>query len=209
MFLLALIAICSASPPAQTLEMLGEALEALGDPAAVRSFTVTTLAVSSDEDESDRHEDLVVTELTSDGTEISSNNISVLHDGEPVSEKKKKKESEQELELTLPYGDDLAKYTFGVCETDSCSFEPASDAIDESMVSGIIKWDPESLAPKSLQLTHLKTPLMVKQLSTTIIIDSTGGKLHTSRIVSSGKAGLPGMRKSFQIKMEFAKVAWY
>ena len=204
-----------AQPPAATLEQLDAALSCLADPARVRSFLVSARVEHADTDGDDAHVEEVLTRVSFDALGARCATVlSRVHDGElvdPEPAPRPRDGDRGELELTVPAGEDLPRYRYGATraqgELASASIGPApGDEGSEDLSTGRLTWDPVSLRPLWLEIEPVKLPMMVRSISTRVVLGGSADLPHTARVLSWGVGGVPGFRKSFRLDLRFTEV---
>lgn len=222
-----------AAPPEATTRLLEVALEALDEDRFAGSYRLTTSAVVTKPDGSDREESLDVMEVRQQkGVTPEIVVVSAVENGKDLTSKRREELASQRAKeeketgkrdadddggslsasMRLPLGSDLALFEFGPAEADGgvlkASFAPRPSARKEKNITrGTLAWDKASGEPRWLEATYVDPPTGVKELVMRFEIGRQDNLLYLRRTTTKGVGRMLWIKRAFDIEITISDLA--
>jgi hypothetical protein len=221
----------AASPPAQTLEALDEALRAFECWGESCTYTVRFRIEIAKGDGADPQEQIRRAEVTvgPDG-ETTTHTLEVLQNGVDVTDDEEaqkafgmasedeKQEIDQEksgggeasmnLDISLPLGEDAAHYQFGEAQREGdlmvAEFGPVEGKSRKELTGlsqGRLAWDSETLQPRWVEFGYARNPRMVKSMSSRLTLGEMDGRLVPMAWNTEGVGGFLVFKRRLVMEM--------
>lgn len=218
--LLSMISILEASPPAEVIERLNGAENALESGNFLGSYTIEVSTVVAKADGSKKKTtDMEMTLEIEGGGEERRRLVLFLVDGEDQTEKNREElESPPEEDgddpdeegggddFLAPFGGDLGRFVFGPAAPHGAhvemTFKPASGHEgDDGITSGTMAWSKNSLDPLWLDMEVLEPEKPMRELKVRMEFKRVGETVYMSRMVTDGRVKLLLMKRDFHMEM--------
>ena len=216
--------VVAGGPPAGTTDRLKGALEVLEKDHFAGRFTMTTRAVITKPDGSNREETSEVAHVSQDGTgEPEVALVSSLRDGKDVTAERQKQMAEHRSKqaekaedgfsatMRLPLGEDVALFEYGPSQPEGAalvaSFAPTAQGRKKDKVTaGRLAWDPTTGDPLWLEARYVDPPTGIKEMLLRFELAHQGDILYLRRTLTQGVGGVLWIKRKFDVEMVISDI---
>jgi len=223
------IAAASAIPamaelPPEIAERIEAAEQFLETDSFVGKYTITNTSVVRKTDGTDPKEvEVVIDVVHGNGGRRQSRLVRMVEDGEDVTEKRRKKIQKQmdrqqagerdrdDQDLIDPFGEHSDRFVFGphlkTGNIVKMSFNPKNEhSEDERISTGTVAWDNETLDPVWAEMTAIKPPKPLKELTIRLEFSRLGDDIYVSKFLTNGLVKVLLIKRRFEAEIVFSNL---